>query len=155
MKIRSMIRGLYCMVLLGAFCSAGCASTALQKKDAANLSSAQAKTQSKRAGRELLKAFVENKGEEFLKLLPEVVRTEFGTNGFKKTRESMVKQLGEPVAYAFVMNLEHPLFTISIWRILFMRKSSDGKKDIRQEGLFRVVSGKVDGKERLLSFNFF
>ena len=67
----------------------------------------------------------------------------------------MVEQLGEPVAYAFVMNLEHPLFTVSIWRILFMRKSSDGKRDIRQEALFRAVSGKMDGQERLLSFNFF
>lgn len=152
MKLTSMI----ChggLILLTVFFCAGCAS-ASSGKDAPS-SRIQTPVQAKRAGRELLKAFVENKPEVFLDLLPEVVRTEFGMNGFNKTRKSMVEQLGDPLAYAFVMNLEHPAFTVSIWRILFQRKSSDGKKVIRQEGLFRAVSGTVDGKERLLSFNFF
>lgn len=153
MKLKSMI----ChggLILLTMFACAGCASTSSGKESSAS-SRIQTPVQAKRAGRELLKAFIENKPEAFLALLPDIVRTEFGVNGFNKTRKSMVEQLGEPVAYAFVMNLEHPLFTVSIWRILFMRKSSDGKRDIRQEALFRAVSGKMDGQERLLSFNFF
>ena len=153
MKIRSVIchGGLILLTLLA---GAGCASSKGFQKDTEK-SGIKTPVQVRKAGRELLKAFVENEPEEFLKLLPETVSEQFGVKGFKKTRESMIEQLGKPAAYAFVMNLEHPLFTVSIWRILFIRKSADGKKDIRQETLFRAVSGKVDGKERLLSFNFF
>lgn len=109
----------------------------------------------KKVGGDLLHAFLNDDADKFLGMLPEAVAEEFGKNGFKQTRDAMLKDLGTPISYTYVCNLEHPTFDVSIWKILLERKSSDGTKTIRQEAMFRAVSGKLDGVERLLSFNFF
>jgi len=111
----------------------------------------------KKVGDDLLKAFLNNDSKTFLGLLPDVVSEEFGENGFKETRKDMLENLGKPLSYTYMGNLEHPRFTVSLWKIRFERKSTDGTKVIHQEAMFRAVSGVADkeDQERLLSFNFF
>lgn len=108
----------------------------------------------KRVGKELLDALADNDAKMFLNQLPDRMRQEFGKKDFEQTRESMLKELGNPVSYQFVMNLEHPVFTVSLWKIRFERNSADRTKKIHQEKMFRVVKGEVNGKEVLLNFHF-
>ncbi len=108
-----------------------------------------------RAGEALVQALVKNDADAFLAQLPREVSETFDVKSFRATRESLTKQVGEPVSYEFAMNLAHPKFTLSVWLIHCERKSSDGKETIRQDMLFRVVFGKLqDNKEHLLQFQF-
>ena len=132
----------------------GCA-TAKLSKDAVGKTAQRTRKQPPQVGSDLLRAFVQDDADAFLQLLPEVVREEFGIAGFRKTRQSMLEQLGKPVYYEYVLDLKHPTFTVSVWRIRCERITSDQSKMVWQDALFRVVTGKVDGKETLLSFNFF
>lgn len=113
----------------------------------------------KKAGENLVKAIVKNDAKAFLKELPENLVQDFGKKDFDKTRESMIRELGTPVSYTYLRNMAHPLATISIWVIRFERKVKDNKdgkeKTVVMEVLFRVVSGQIQGKETLLSFNFY
>lgn len=130
--------------------------------DAADLNAAQLRLSKKnppeqppkRVGKELLDALADNNAKVFLNQLPPRMRQEFGKKDFEQTRESMLKELGKPVSYQFVMNLEHPVFTVSLWKIRFERRSADRTKKIYQEKMFRVVKGEVNGKEVLLNFHF-
>lgn len=113
----------------------------------------------KKAGEILVRAIVENDADSFLRELPENLIQDFGKKDFDKTRSSMIKELGTPVSYTYLRNMAHPLATISIWVIRFERNVKDNKdgkeKTVAMEVLFRVVSGQIQGKETLLSFNFY
>lgn len=109
-------------------------------------------------GEELVRAIVEDNGKAFLKQLPEKLGDEFGIKDFDKTRSSMVRELGTPVAYSYLRNMAHPVATISLWVIRFERTvtAANGKEEKRvMDVLFRVVYGKIDNKDTLLSFNFY
>ena len=111
-------------------------------------------------GEELVRALLENNAKAFLRQLPESMEQNFGKKDFEKTRESMIKELGTPVSYTFLRNMAHPVATISLWVIRFERvvpdeKAKRGKKKLVMDVLFRAVYGKLDGKETLLSFNFY
>ena len=146
---------LFVLLSLGVF--SGCASldgggnTAVAEPDAAAVS---------RPGENLVCAIVKNDPSAFLKELPGKLIQEFGEKDFEKTRASMVKELGEPVSYSFLRKMEHPVANVALWVIRFERtpadpavKTKNGKAAI--EVLFRVVYGKIDGKDTLLSFNFY
>jgi len=106
-----------------------------------------------KVGEKLLMAFLTNEAEAFIRLLPGDSSQVFTENDFKKTHESLEKQFGKPVSYAFVTNLEHPIANVSIWRVRFERKSSDNTKTIHQEVLFKALSTKNE-PETLIGFNF-
>ena len=104
-------------------------------------------------GAELLVSFLKDDAAAFIRLLPGDAAQNFTDKDFKKTRESMTKELGTPVSYAFVTNLENPIANISVWRIRFERKSADNTKVITQEVLFKALSTKKE-PEMLVGFNF-
>ena len=111
-----------------------------------------------RVGENLVRALLENDAKAFMKELPENMERNFGKKDFEKTRESMIKELGTPVSYAYLRNMAHPVATISLWVIRFERMPTDKsaeKKKLVMEVLFRAVYGKLDGKDTLLSFNFY
>lgn len=113
----------------------------------------------KKMGEKLVRALIENDSKAFLKELPENLIQDFGKKDFEKTRNSMVKELGEPVSYTFIRNMAHPVAKISLWVIRFERTpaatTNTKEKRLVMEVLFRVVYGKMDGKDTLLSFNFY
>ena len=116
--------------------------------------------ESAQVGEVLVRALLENNPKAFLAQLPESMQENFGKKDFEKTRESMIKELGTPVSYTFLRNMAHPVATISLWVIRFERvvpdeKAKRGKKKLVMDVLFRAVYGKLDGKETLLSFNFY
>lgn len=125
----------------------GCATVKKEKTEAT------AQACNAQVAEKLLLTFLKNESDTFIKMLPGDAAETVTENDFKKTREAMIKQFGKPVSYCFVTNLEHPLANISIWRIRFERKSSDGKKTITQEVLFKVLSTK-NTPETLAGWSF-
>ncbi|MBO5760551.1 MAG: hypothetical protein J6S53_03285 [Lentisphaeria bacterium] len=113
----------------------------------------------KKMGEKLVRALIENDSKAFLKELPENLVQDFKKSDFEKTRNSMMKELGEPVSYTFLRNMAHPVANISLWVIRFERtpapETKTKEKRLVMEVLFRAVYGKVDGKDTLLSFNFY
>jgi len=104
-------------------------------------------------GEALLKAFRGNDAAAFLAALPAELRGQFGQKEFEGARRSIGESLGEPVAYEYLTTLEHPLLTVSLWKVRFERKDSEGET-VRQEAVFRVISAVENGGFRVVSFNF-
>lgn len=101
----------------------------------------------------LLKAFRSNDSAAFLAALPAELRGQFGQKEFEGARRSIGESLGEPVSYEYLTTLEHPLFTVSLWKVRFERRDRVGKTVCR-EAVFRVVSAVENGGFRVVSFNF-
>ena len=106
-------------------------------------------------GRALLTAFVKNDASGFVGLLPEETRAKFTEESFKKTRESIVKSVGEPVEFTYLTRLELETLTPQIWRVRFRRANLKNTQDFHSELLFRVVTGVERNKKAVVtSFQF-
>jgi hypothetical protein len=106
-------------------------------------------------GRSLLTAFVKNDAEKFVGLLPEETREKFTVESFKKTRESIVKSVGEPVEFTYLTRLELETLTPQIWRVRFRRANLKNTQDFYSELLFRIVTGTERNKKAVItSFQF-
>lgn len=159
--IFSLLSGMCLAVFLSSCASLNFTSDKEEKRiDEIYKKGSEANSVAPKMGEKLVRAIVENDSKAFLKELPEKLIQEFGKKDFDKTRESMVKELGVPVSYTYLRNMAHPVATICLWVIRFERVPTDpairakNKKTV-MEVLFRVVYGKIEGKNILLSFNFY
>ena len=105
--------------------------------------------------RKLLTAFIKNDAGSFVAMLPDEVQKKFGVKEFEAARKQVVTSLGQPVSFAYVTKLELAPLTPHIWKVRFER-SGIRKKDetFHSEALFRVITGKVNGKAVITSFQF-
>ncbi|MDR0932385.1 MAG: hypothetical protein LBM70_05120 [Victivallales bacterium] len=142
---------LYAAVLGVALLGAGCATPQGSGGNAA--ATAEKQEQGDENARKLLDAFLNNDAKSFVGVLSEEMQTQFGIKDFENSRKVLTETLGQPIAYSFNTMLEHPLFKVSVWKVRFERRGSEGEK-IYQEILFRVVSGFLDGRKLIISFNF-
>lgn len=131
--------------------SAGCAG--IPEKETAPPPHAAVAIQPEENGRELLEAFLKQNAKAFVGALPEDLRKQFGKKEFEGAYKSITETLGKPVSYQFATQLENPLLTVSVWKIRFEHRNKENKL-VRQEALFRVISGIIDGHPRIISFNF-
>ena len=104
--------------------------------------------------RELVLAFMRNDAKGFLKHLPEEVRGKFDEKKFAASRKSVLESLGEPISFRYVTSLELTTFTPFIWKIRFQRTDPRNGKKFTSEALFRVITGKLNGKPVLIGFQF-
>ncbi len=104
-------------------------------------------------GEALTAAFVGNDEDAFLALLSVEARKEFSGENFDAARKAMKKSLGTPVSFRYLAKIEHPLLNVDVLAVRFERTGENGKI-IHQEALFRVISGVVDEKPQIISFNF-
>ncbi len=105
------------------------------------------------SGEKLVTAFVRDNDKTFLELLPAELQKKFNTEHFKSFRQQLVAKLGNPVSYRYLGNVKHPLLQIEIWNVEFQRTDEQGKI-VSLEAPFRVISGSVDGRNQIISFNF-
>jgi len=104
-------------------------------------------------GQALVDGLCSDRAEAFTSQLPEEIRKDFGCGEFRSSREKLCRAMGKPVAGHYAGRLEHPFFDIELWKIAFERKDSAGET-VRQEALFQVVSGREDGRNKIISFGF-
>ncbi len=151
MNYKQLLIGLGMMALV--FAVTGC--TALSNPDVAPQSgiAADSEAKDKENGRRMLEAFIHNDPDGFIGVLSDELAKQFGKREFANARGALIKSLGKPISYRFETRLEHPAFEVSLWKVRFERHGADGKI-IHQEALFRVISGTLDGKFRIISFNF-
>ena len=131
--------------MIAAYCAAGalcggCASAAVPPER-------------EKIGQALVDGLCSDRAEAFTAQLPEEIRKDFGEKEFRASREKLCSKMGRPVGSRCAGRLEHPFFDIELWKIAFERKDSAGEP-VRQEALFQVVSGREDGRSKIISFGF-
>ncbi|MBQ7207092.1 MAG: hypothetical protein IJS01_04775 [Lentisphaeria bacterium] len=115
--------------------------------------SAGAPREGEKAGQALVDGFCSGEAAAFASRLPEEIRKDFGEKEFRSSREKVCGKMGQPVGSRSARRLAHPFFDIELWKIAFERKGTDGET-LRQEALFQVVSGRENGREKIISFGF-
>ena len=104
-------------------------------------------------GEKLVAAFVSDNDKTFVELLPAELQKKFNSEQFESFRQQLAAELGNPVSYRYLGNVEHPLLQIEIWNIRFQRTDAQ-EKIVSLEAPFRVISGSIDGRKQIISFNF-
>ncbi|MBR7104886.1 MAG: hypothetical protein IKC65_08080 [Lentisphaeria bacterium] len=105
--------------------------------------------------RELLVAFVKNDGKKFVSLLPEETRSKFTEETFAATRKSVLDSMGEPVSYTYLATLKLEPLHPQLWKVTFRRQNVNRTKEFTSEILFKVVTGKLDKKQAVITgFHF-
>jgi len=104
--------------------------------------------------RKLVIAFMRNDAKGFLQHLPEEVRDKFDEKKFAASRKSIIESLGEPISFQYVTALELTAFTPHIWKIRFERTDPRNGKKFTSEILFRIITGKMNGKPVVIGFQF-
>ena len=131
----------------------GCA--ALRSGNGPEKPAAAAEAAAVRPGVRLLESFIADDAKAFTGELPPEMRRAFGPEKFAASRNAMLRELGEPVSFRHLAVLEHPLLRIDLYAVRFKRKKkSEPGVFVKQETLFRTVSGRLNGKETVLSFQF-
>ena len=105
-------------------------------------------------GRDMLIAFLRGDAKGFVSRLSPEVQKQFNAEKFTETRNSIVKNLGEPVSFRFLTTLEMTALKPNVWAVRFKRVNPVSKKVFYQEVLFSIVTAEVDGKANVISFNF-
>lgn len=104
--------------------------------------------------RKLVVAFMKNDAKTFLAEMPEEARRKFNEKQFAASRKSIIESLGEPISFQYVTALELTAFTPHVWKIRFQRTDPRNGKKFTSEALFRIITGKIDGKPVLIGFQF-
>ena len=104
--------------------------------------------------RQLVIAFMKNDAKTFLAAMPEEARKKFNEKQFAASRKSIIESMGEPISFCYVTSLELTALTPHIWKIRFQRTDPRNDKKFTSEALFRIITGKIDGKPVLIGFQF-
>ena len=109
--------------------------------------------ESVKLGNNILAAF---RDEDFAKLrknIPGPLQTRMTEKDFKTSCGNWRGTLGRIKDFDYVMELDTPAVRNLIWRVEFERDTADGK-EVEQDMLFRLVTGKVDDEVNVLSCGF-
>ena len=104
--------------------------------------------------RRLVIAFMKNDARTFLAHVPEEARQKFNEKQFAASRKAIIESMGEPISFQYVTALELTAFTPHIWKIRFQRTDPRNGKKFTSEALFRIITGKLNGKPVLIGFQF-
>lgn len=104
--------------------------------------------------RKLVIAFMKNDAKTFLSHMPEEARKKFNEKQFAASRKSIIESMGEPISFRYVTSLELTAFTPHVWKIRFQRTDPRNGRKFTSEALFRIITGRIDGKPVLIGFQF-
>ncbi len=144
---------LFSVILLS---GAGCRSASGPEFTEAELARmSRVERESRILGGNMLESFRKNDAKGFLKNLPEDARRKFGEQEFQTTRSSVMESQGEIVSFQYLALLNAPLLKTHLWKVVFKRTAlRNQEKEYRQEILFRVIYGELNGKPYIVSFGF-
>lgn len=72
---------------------------------------------------------------------------------FLASERNIRKQFGKMTGYTYLTDLELPLLSGMVWKVRFEREG-ENRKTIRQELLFRLITGKINGKSQVVGMSF-
>ena len=109
--------------------------------------------ESVKLGNNILASF---RDEDFGRLkqnIPGPLQTKMTEKDFKTSCANWRDSLGKIKDFDYVLELDTPAVRNLIWRVEFERGTADGK-EVEQDMLFRLVTGKVDDEVCVLSGGF-
>ena len=101
-------------------------------------------------GDHILHAIQTDNYEEFSRYVKE---NEISGEEFQNSRKNIMEQFGTITGYEYLTDLEIPLLHNMIWKVNFERKGNN-QKSVKQELLFRLVLGTINGKNYVVSMSF-
>ncbi len=105
-------------------------------------------------GENLLKSFQQSNYALARESLAENLLETFDQKAFTHMLQELGKSLGEIRSFTYEDELKTPILKTLVWKVRFVRKSSDGG-EIEQDALFRaLVAAQTDGRDQIISFNF-
>jgi len=106
------------------------------------------------AGNMLLTSFQKRDYSMFCKSVPEELAAGVSQKDFDRSVEDISSQFGELTDFSYLISLDTPGFNNMIWKTAFVRPSASGKRQIRQDLLFRVIAGNNGDGMQIISFGF-
>ncbi len=104
-------------------------------------------------GRKLLEAFIADDAAAFRACLTPEAQDKFTENGFRTHRREVTDSVGEPESFQYLTRLELPVFAPHIWKVRCRRTNRRGE-EFHSEILFRIITGEVDGRPVIISYQF-
>ena len=141
--------------VLGLFCSLSLAACMVVEKDEFNaLDPDDAElVRSVELGNNILASFRDEDFGRLRKNIPGPLQTKMTEKDFKTSCGNWRDTLGKIRDYDYVLELDTPAVRNLIWRVEFERDAANGK-EVEQDMLFRLVTGKVDDEVCVLSCGF-
>ena len=109
--------------------------------------------ESVKLGNNILASFRDEDFGRLKKNIPGPLQTKMTEKDFKTSCGNWRDTLGKIKDYDYVLELDTPAVRNLIWRVEFERDAANGK-EIEQDMLFRLVTGKVDDETCVLSCGF-
>lgn len=109
--------------------------------------------ESVKLGNNILASFRDEDFGRLRKNIPGPLQTKMTEKDFKTSCANWRDTLGKIKDFDYVLELDTPAVRNLIWRVEFERGTADGK-EVEQDMLFRLVTGKVDDEVCVLSCGF-
>ena len=104
-------------------------------------------------GNNILAAFRDEDYAKLKKNIPGPLQTKMTEKDFRTSCANWRDTLGKIRDYDYILELDTPAVRNLIWRVEFEREGANGK-EVDQDMLFRLVTGKVDDEVNVLSCGF-
>ena len=141
------VLGFFCF-----FCLAAC--VVVEKDDFEDVDTDDATlVESVKLGNNILASFRDEDYAKLRKNIPGPLQTKMTEKDFKASCTNWRDTLGKIKDYDYILELDTPAVRNLIWRVEFERDTTDGN-EVKQDMLFRLVTGNVDDETCVLSCGF-
>lgn len=104
-------------------------------------------------GDAILNAIRDGDYPKFIRYFGETEHDKYPEKEFDHSQKQLKQQFGEIKAFHFLAKLDTPVVENRVWVVTFERKNSKNEP-VRQELLFRIVTGMDAGKVKVLGMGF-
>lgn len=106
----------------------------------------------KTVGEKILTSLQNNDYREFAKYVNDK-ENKISEEEFQVSEKNIREQFGTIKGFEYLSDLEMPLVHNMIWKVQFERKGKN-QETVKQDLLFRLVLGTIDGKPHIISMGF-
>ena len=142
----------FSLVLIGGLCS-GCRTVATGERGYTPPTEATDHAETRKLGDGILNALRERDYRELHENIPGDLGDNVSEPDFLVSCRNLDDKFGKLKDFRFLTALETPAFDNLIWTADFVKPGTNGKP-IRRQLLFRVVTMRLDGKTKVVSFGF-
>lgn len=106
----------------------------------------------KTVGENILRSLQDKNYDEFAKCVNEKEH-KITEEEFNVSEKNIREQFGRITGFEYLTDLELPLMHNMIWKVQFERKGKN-QETVKQELLFRLILGSINGKPHVISMGF-